>query len=291
MSTKENFSNNFKYKKIIEEIIEKALFETNLEEKKISQILYYYSNELKNSIVLKLKELSVSDSYSSEKIGVRYGLFSRYRPKNIGEQINFLRKVFPSLRTFNESIVNKPLPPGAEGLFAIPRYELIYSSDIDAIKGVLNLIKEHTGNRFYNWCGDKINNLHWRRSEQFLSFWNKLKEQQGDCDILIVPAQFGFRYRGFSCRNVRTILKNRSLEFGLGIFEVGIMLLTHPERLSYKDDLWIDCVGDEYSKSVIGSYFEHVPCFSFNGNKIDFDVFWDGRVSWYSGSATAFLFD
>jgi len=48
-------------------------------------------------------------------------------------------------------------------------------------------------------------------------------------DILVVPAQFGLRHRGRSVRRVREVMNAN--EFGLGVFAIGIMLLTHPERL------------------------------------------------------------
>ena len=77
-------------------------------------------------------------------------------------------------------------------------------------------------------------------------------------------------------------------ECGLGAFAVGIMLLTHENRLKHYDDLWIDCAGDEYAPGA-GGGFSRAPCFNFDGADLEFgarDV--GGAVDGY-GSASVFL--
>ena len=73
-------------------------------------------------------------------------------------------------------------------------------------------------------------------------------------------------------------------EFGLGVFEVGILLLTHPERImgNSTDILWIDCAGDEYNECA--PYFRdldgclHLNVFNINASLVSF------------GSATGFVY-
>ena len=77
-------------------------------------------------------------------------------------------------------------------------------------------------------------------------------------------------------------------EFGLGAFAVGIMLLTHPERLQHHDDLWIDCAGDEYSPVAVG-IFGHAPCFDFRGVEIGFGTRWTGAPRARYGAVSGFL--
>lgn len=71
--------------------------------------------------------------------------------------------------------------------------------------------------------------------------WNKLCNEQSGREILIVPVQFGLRH--FLYYWDRPWKNN---EFCLGTFAVGIMLLTHPERLWNDTDLFINCGGDDY---------------------------------------------
>ena len=75
-------------------------------------------------------------------------------------------------------------------------------------------------------------------------------------------------------------------EFGLNTFSIGIMLLTHPERLQHYNDLWIDCAGDEWSAD--GSGWSGCPCFGFLG-KLEFDTGAVGYFYGVFGSASAFL--
>ena len=77
-----------------------------------------------------------------------------------------------------------------------------------------------------------------------------------------------------------------ALEFGLGTFAVGIMLLTHPLRLQDCDDLWIDCAGDEFSYDADGQ-FVSAPCFFFDGGKVKFDTSVVADAGGGYGSASA----
>jgi len=79
-----------------------------------------------------------------------------------------------------------------------------------------------------------------------------------------------------------------STEFGLGAFAIGMMLLTHPERLQHYDDLWIDCAGDEYDPDADGD-FSRAPYFSFSGGGVEFAANWFDNANEDYGSALAFL--
>jgi hypothetical protein len=77
-------------------------------------------------------------------------------------------------------------------------------------------------------------------------------------------------------------------EYGLGAFAVGIMLLTHPERLMNYDDLYVDCAGDEYAPEADGD-FSHAPFFRFDDDRVKFLAYWFGNARDNYGSASAFL--
>jgi hypothetical protein len=77
-------------------------------------------------------------------------------------------------------------------------------------------------------------------------------------------------------------------EFGLGAFAIGIMILTHPERLRHYDDLWIDCAGDEFAPHADGG-FSLAPFFGFCDDKVKFFACRCGHVHELFGSASAFV--
>jgi hypothetical protein len=77
-------------------------------------------------------------------------------------------------------------------------------------------------------------------------------------------------------------------QFGLGAFAIGIMLLTHPERLQNYDDLYIDCAGDEFSPEADGDFSE-APDFNFRGGRVKFGTFWVSYTVDSYGSASGFV--
>ena len=78
-------------------------------------------------------------------------------------------------------------------------------------------------------------------------------------------------------------------EFGLNAFAVGIMILTHPERLMDNDDLWIDCAGDEYVFDTSND-FSKSPCFMLNVAWIKLDTNLISHANECFGSASGFIF-
>ena len=77
-------------------------------------------------------------------------------------------------------------------------------------------------------------------------------------------------------------------EFGLDVFSIGIMILTHPERLQHYDDLWIDCAGDEFSPDAGGAFYR-APYFIFRGGEVRFGAHVVGNANVRYGSALAVI--
>jgi len=103
----------------------------------------------------------------------------------------------------------------------------------------------------------------------------------------VVGAQAGLLHRGSSARRTRVAMAGN--EFGLGVFAIGCILLTHPERLSTGDTLMIDCSGDEYS--VRADYtFDRVPLFDYDMAGIEFSIFYEDRARNLWGTPTGFLY-
>jgi hypothetical protein len=222
---------------------------------------------IRTAIFTAYKELSVSDRYKDEEVKSTYGYLSGYKPKGITEQTNILRQLFPGVGFADEKLAQGELPKGAEGWFAIPKWEKFAPTYGEAVQKVLDKIKETRRGQFYNYREGQLGPDQLRQSARTAAVFQKLGDEQKDHDILVVPAQFGLRHRGRSVRRVREVLLGN--EFGLGAFAVGIMILTHPERLMNYDDLWVDCAGDEFAPDA-GGKFSDAPFFSFYGVKVEF---------------------
>ena len=130
-------------------------------------------------------------------------------------------------------------------------------------------MKETRKGKFCNYRENEMTPENIRETAHKTACMSQIAEQQKGYDILIVPAQFGIAHRGKSVRRARVVIGGKG--FGLGAFEVGIMLLLHPERLQHYDDLWIDCAGDEF-KPGGESAFSCAPFFRFSGGVLEFDV-------------------
>ena len=208
----------------------------------------------------------VQKQYPDEEVESSYGYLSGYTPKGITEQTNRLRELFPGIGYESVKLPEAGLPENAEGWFAIPRWEKVTPTYGQAVQKVLDLIERTRNGAFYNYREGQLGPHQLRQSAKSVSVFQKLGQSQKDQGILVVPAQFGIRHRGRSVRRAREVMNAN--EVGLGAFAIGIMLLTHPERLQHYDDLWIDCAGDEFAPradSGSGS-----PCFGFHNGGVGF---------------------
>ncbi|NQU82423.1 MAG: hypothetical protein HQ539_00540 [Parcubacteria group bacterium] len=237
-----------------------------------------------------LKELinkfSVNNQFADEKVDSTYGYPIGYKPKDITVQINRLHELFPDIGSADEKLAEQPLPSGAEAWFAIPRWEVVADIYGEAVEKVFAVISQTRDGKFYNYRKGKIGPEYLRQHDRTVAMFKGLGEQQDNPDILLVPAQFGLRHRGKSVRRARELFIAN--EFGLGAFEVGCMLLTHPERLVSYDDLFIDCAGDEYAPCADGQ-FDDVPYFAFYDGRVEFYTFWSDFADDYCGSVSAFV--
>ena len=243
-----------------------------------------------------LTDLSVSDKFKSEEVDSHYGYFSGYKPKPIAGQIAHLRQLLPKLGSADEKLAEEDLPPDAEGWFAIPRWKRISPIYPEAVKIVLDLIKETRNGNFYIHREAEIFMQYLRQHERTVAALKRFGKEQKEHDILVIPAQSGLRHRGRSVRRAREVMNVSEFglgafhEFGLGAFHVAIMILTHPERLEHYRDLWIDCAGDEYAPGS-GRCFS-TPCFKSNGNGdggAGFGSDWFDLPNDHYGSASGFV--
>ncbi len=273
--------------------VRKAIRVIGLDNPSAQQVISH-GDELANAIINKIRELSAFsqsvspvDRFANEEVKSSYGYLSGYKkPKGITEQTNILRQLFPGIGFADEKLAEQPLPKNAEGWFAIPRWEKIAPTYGEAVQKVLDLIKKTRDGKFYNYREGQIDEKHLRQSKKSEKMFQKIGQNQKNYDILIIPAQFGINHRGRSVRRALEVM--RASEFGLGAFAVGIMILTHPERLQNYDDLWIDCAGDEFSLKADGD-FSWAPFFIFDGGDVEFCAGWVGGVLFFYGSASGFV--
>ena len=272
--------------------IEKVLAEFGLDNPGAQRVIEHgdeFAEAIRTAALASLKDLSVSDKFKNEEVESTYGYLSGYKPKSITEQVARLKTLYPQ---FKDVTVADPgeLPKGAEGWFAIPNIwkdsSLLSGSYNDNVVHVLDLIKQDCNGKFYNYRDGQLGPERLRQSARTEAAMRKLSEEQGHPNILVVPAQFGIHHRGRSVRRAREVFASN--ELGLGAFAIGIMLLTHPERLQHYDDLWIDCAGDEYAPFT-GGGFSCAPVFIFNDGQVKFGGRWVGGAHARYGSASAFV--
>ncbi len=270
--------------------IEKVLAELGLDNPGAQRVIEHgdeFAEAIRNAAIASLKDLSVSDKFKDEEVESNYGYLSGYKPKGITEQTNRLRELFPGIGYADEKLAEGTLPPNTEGWFAIPRWEKIAPTYNEAVQKVLDMIKQTRNGKFYNYREGQLGPERLRQTARGQKLWEVLGNEQKDNDILVVPAQFGLRHRGRSVRRAREVMQVN--EFGLGAFAIGIMILTHPERLMNYDDLYIDCAGDEFDDPVADVRFDHAPVFDFDGGRVEFGTSWFGYARGYYGSASAFV--
>ena len=249
--------------------------------------------ELQADIVASVKRLSVSNQFADEETKSSYGYLSGYKPKKIAEQIDRLREFFPGIVSADEKIALQTLPAGSEGWFAIPRWEKISPTYGEAVQKVFDLLGETRNDKFINYREGQLGPQYLRQSIKTAKAFQKISEEQKDYEILIIPAQFGIKHRGRSIRRAREVMNAiqfglNAIQFGLGAYAIGIMLLTHPERLKHYNDLWIDCAGDEFAPDGDGD-FSKAPVFGFGVGQVQFGASDVGSVGDNYGSASAFL--
>lgn len=236
--------------------------------------------------------------YETEEVDSTYGYFSGYgKPKDVAWQSDRLRELFSCIGFHDERAEHMVVPEGAEGLFVIPKWQSFaklhnVSTYVDCANIVLAKLKETRSGKFCIWGKAEVTSENTRETAWKAKAMAKIAEEQTGYDLLVVPAQFGIMHRGRSHRRARVVSDTKG--FCLGVFEVGIMLLLHPERLNNSNDLNIDCSGDEF-KLEDGLDFVCSLVFIFSAKRpyhdegLEFGYGWSYYASEYYGSASAFL--
>jgi len=254
-----------------------------------AQTVLEMGGKLKSEVAQRVVEIiqrhTVSDKFKDEEVGSNRIYPPSYRVRPVEAQVTELRKLFPALGSCMEKLARKPLPAGAEAWFAIPRWQALAPTYNEAVALMLEVLASKR--KFSNRIIGKLGATFLRQTERSKLAEKILAEQQQDNDFVVVGAQAGMLHRGSSARRTRVAMAGN--EFGLGVFTICCMLLTHPERLSTGDTLMIDCGGDEYSAR--GDYtFDRVPLFDYDIAGIEFSIFYEDRARNLWGTPTGFLY-
>ncbi len=194
-----------------------------------------------------------SPFFAKEEVGSDRVYPEGYFHRPICEQLVLLSKHFTKQDASEILACSKSmpdLPPYAEHGFAMPKWKTVAKTYNEATEFVLDRLA--ASRTFKNWRAGELGQKYMRlseRTEEGLAILDNA--YKGDYTVL--PAQFGLMHRGRSTRKVRTIYLPH--EFGLGPYETGVMLLSHPERLQGKpNELYVDCPGVEYSPYADGRF-------------------------------------
>lgn len=231
-----------------------------------------------------IRRRTVSDKYKDEEVGSDRVYPSSFRIRPVDAQLLELRKHFPRLGACDVKLSRRPLLPGAEAWFVIPRWQAVAPTYNEAVEAALGTVAARR--RFDNRLAGRLGPAHLRPSERSQLAERILTEQQSGNEILVVAAQVGMLHRGTSARRTRVSMAPN--EFALGVFAFLCILLTHPERLSACETLMVDCGGDQYSVHGNG-IFDRVPLFDYSLNGIEFSCFYEDRARNYWGTPTGFL--
>ncbi len=135
-------------------------------------------------------------------------------------------------------------PEKAEGWYVMPRWQAVADTYPKAVEAAFELlIISRPDTIEYSPLQLKGACQHPRTARIFNEIY---RAQQSD--LLLLPAQLGFQYTGWSVQQVQGTLKGS--EFGLDTFAVAYMLAMHPGRMIRLDagskfqSKWINCPGD-----------------------------------------------
>jgi len=216
--------------------------------KEVAQRVIQKGGEFQQKLQAIMNELGVLP-YADEETKSSYGYPKNFRIRSVSEQVEILRKHFPDLDASHvEELARGDLPADAEGWAVIPKPDKTGTYHESLAKAVKLIAKDR---KFKNWREGELTERHLRLTEKTKQTHAMLNEQPGD--FWVIPFQFGKKWAGHSVRNAQ--VRFAESEFGLGPYEVAILLLTHPDRITGPNQLNIDCAGCDYSPGAVGDFF------------------------------------
>jgi len=245
--------------------------------KAVAQRAIEKGDELQKKMLALINELGELP-YADEEVDSTYGYPQGFKIRSVTEQVEALEKHFPDLDASHvQELASGELPECAEGWAVIPKPDKVGKNYHEALESVLALIAKNR--EFKNWREGELTKKYMKLTEKTTNAHTTLDEQTGD--YWVVPFQFGI------IRRARVVFEKE--EFGLGAYEVAILLLTHPDWIQL-NCLNIDCAGVEYTSHADGDFFACLY-FEWDDNYKQLGLHFHSTVNtsdkW--GSASAFL--
>ena len=135
-------------KRFAEDAVDRAIAEGLLDKDGIQKLIEN-GDEFQAHIIAGIKDLLVSNQFADEEVESSYAYPKGYKVKGITDQTNILRQLFPGIGFADEKLADQPLPPNAEGWFAIPKWEKFAPTYGEAVEKVLAMIGSKR--KFYNY--------------------------------------------------------------------------------------------------------------------------------------------
>jgi len=283
------------YKRLIEDAAQKGIalvLEKKYLDKDGMQVLLERGDELSVAVVEAIvntsKKLGVSNQFAGEKVNSNYKYPAEYAMKHINEQIQAIADIFnlnpnPAFTYVKNVLPTLQLPEGAEGWFAVPRWQAVAGTYNEAVE--IAVSKMDASRKFYNYRSGQLGPNYLRLHARTSAMLDRIAETQPG-DILIIPLQLGELHKGESVRRAREIFY--AGEFGLGSFQVLSVALVHPKRLVRFDDLDMDCAGDEYAPDGVSVFSMSLSVY-FDGGEVGFGYGNLGGPGGDYGSVSGFL--
>lgn len=239
-------------------------------------------------------EIGKHFSKSPDDVKSDIGYPKGFRFRTTAEQVTALREVFPMMGitdTEAEAVNRKAesrLILDMEFKAVIPYYRDVAAtskefhsgmSEIESYCLATNVVVRKLWDASFLGFGDHIHNLpqqkvirekghlHGRLTANHLRLTGKLgraheqlKASHGK--LWVVDTQFGKLHAGRIVHRARECMS--AGEFGFGPYEVGILLLTHPDRINPGDSLGMYCAGVDFRRDEKNHFCEFIRFFWLN---------------------------
>lgn len=286
----------------VRQAVQEVLASMNLSQEAAQRVIDLKENfqdYYKEAAKVSLKGLYLTNQYKDEEVESSAGYLSGYRsPGSLNDQLIRLKQCFSEVSGANPELIAKiesgevtlsnipkRYPEEDRNFWCLPHWSKVAPTYSEAVSKVFALLSDHRTGVFYNSTNGLTDQDHLRETERKARMMNEQYAKQG-ADVIILEIQFGLRHRGRSVRRARAVMSG--VEFGLGIYEIAVMLLLSPNRLHAYHDLWIDAPGDEWRPDTTG-IFVYAPYLGFYRDKVHFGCRKVHAAGEGCGSASAFV--
>lgn len=239
---------------------------------------------------------NTENPYATEKVTPTFFYPPGYKPNTVEEQ-EILLGLYDWLDTSPVEALAARWGDNAQadGLCVIPKPSVLAAGlGIDDPWTNFGMLTERgplaalsSQRKLYNCRAGQMGANRYRLAESAKAALQRLEAEQPG-DLLVFPAQSGSLYAGFSPRNARWEAEHAGNQWPLPSYVVGWMIFCNPHRLQKREDLIIDCPGDEY-RFGRGDGWGSILYFSVNDEGLCLGDGWSGTPGSSCGSGSGFL--